>query len=83
MIKEREVKKMNSTYIIIGIIAVIFLAIIFYIKTTIDEKKGENSEEKKRVKEIVEKVTKDSEYKNIYATWEEWSQQPIFIPIMQ
>lgn len=64
---------MNSTYIIIGIIAVIFLAIIFYIKTTIDEKKGENSEEKKRVKEIVEKVTKDSEYKNIYATWEEFS----------
>lgn len=62
----------TGTYIIIGVVVVV-LFVAFYIKATIDEKKGEDSEEKKRIKEIVERVTKDSGYKSIYATWEEFS----------
>ena len=41
-----------TNYIIIGVVAVVVLFVIVYVKMTIDEKKGANSEEKQKVKEI-------------------------------
>ena len=64
---------MDSKYIIIGVIAVVVLFVIFYIKETINEKKGQDSEEKHTIKGIVSKVTKDSSYESIYASWEDFS----------
>lgn len=64
---------MDSKYIIIGVVALVVLFVIFYIKETINEKKGKDSEEKQKVKDIVQKVTEDSTYKSIYATWEDFS----------
>ena len=39
-----------TQYIVIGVIAVFVLFIIVYIKMTIDEKKGANSQEKQKIK---------------------------------
>ena len=64
---------METKYIIIGAIIFAILVVIFYIKETINVKKGIDSDEKRKVKEIVEKVTKDKAYKSIYATWEDFS----------
>ena len=64
---------MESKYIIIGVIAIVFLFIVFYIKETINEKKGKNSEEKKTIKDIVAKIVNDNAYQSIYATWEDFS----------
>ena len=44
-----------TNYIIIGVVAVVILFVIVYIKMTIDEKKGANSEEKQKVKDIVKR----------------------------
>ncbi len=64
---------MDSKYIIFGVVALVVLFVIFYIKETINEKKGKNSEEKQKVKDIVQKATGDSTYQSIYATWEDFS----------
>ncbi|MCM1052742.1 MAG: hypothetical protein NC483_02025 [Ruminococcus sp.] len=64
---------MDSKYIIIGVIVVVILFVVFYIRETLNEKKGENSEEKKKIKDIINKVTKSEEYQAIYATWEDFS----------
>ena len=62
---------MESKYIVIGVVALVVLFVIFYIKATIDEKKGENSEEKQNVKDIIKKVVPDPEaYTAAYAIWE-------------
>ena len=42
-----------TQYIIIGGIALVVLFAAVYIKMTIDEKKGANSEEKQKIQEIV------------------------------
>jgi len=44
-----------TQYIIIGGIALVVLFVAVYIKMTIDEKKGANSEEKQKIQEIVKK----------------------------
>ena len=63
-----------TNYIIIGVVAVVILFVIVYIKMTIDEKKGANSEEKQKVKDIVKKVVPNSEaYTAAYGTREEYS----------
>lgn len=62
---------MESKYIVIGVVVVVVLFVIFYIKATIDEKKGENSEEKQKVKDIIKKVVPEPElYTAVYAIWE-------------
>lgn len=63
---------METKYIIFGVIALVILFVIVYIKMTIDEKKGVDSEEKRRVREIINKVV-GSSYRDIYATWEDFS----------
>ena len=63
---------MDSKYIIIGIVAIVILFVIFYIKETFNEKKGANSEEKQKVKDIIAKLC-DTTYQSIYATWEDFS----------
>lgn len=61
-----------TNYIIIGVVAVVVLFIIVYIKMTIDEKKGANSEEKQRIKDIVKKAVPNGEsYTAAYGTREE------------
>ena len=63
-----------TNYIIIGVVAVVILFVIVYIKMTIEEKKGANSEEKQKVKDIVKKVVPNSEaYTAAYGTREEYS----------
>lgn len=63
---------MNTTYIIIGVIALVVLFIIVWVKMSIDEKKGANSEEKQKIKEIVRKVVPNGEsYTAAYGTREE------------
>lgn len=63
-----------TNYIIIGVVAVVVLFIIIYVKMTIDEKKGANSEEKQKIKDIVKRVVPDSEaYTAAYGTREEFA----------
>lgn len=50
-----------STYVIIGVAAVVVLFIIVYVKMTIDEKKGADSEEKKKIRNIVNEVVPGGE----------------------
>ncbi len=64
---------MESKYIIIGVIGLVVLFVFFYIKETINEKKGKDSEEKQKIKNIIAKITNDSSYQSIYATWEDFS----------
>ena len=54
-----------TNYIIIGVVAVVILFVIVYIKMTIDEKKGANSEEKQKVKDIVKKVVPNRDRKSV------------------
>lgn len=61
-----------TQYIVIGVIAVVVLFIIVYIKMTIDEKKGANSQEKQKIQEIVNKVVPGgATYTAAYGTREE------------
>ena len=65
---------MKSVYILYGGIALVILFIIVYIKMTIDEKKGANSEEKQKIKDIVRRVVPGGEsYTAAYGTREELS----------
>ncbi len=58
-----------STYVIIGVAAVVVLFIIVYVKMTIDEKKGADSEEKKKIRNIVNEVVPGGEaYTAAYGT---------------
>ncbi len=56
-------------YIVIGV-GIIILFVCAYFKISIDEKKGENSEEKQRINEIIKEKTDSDEYTAMYATWE-------------
>ena len=61
-----------TTYIIVGVAALAVLFVIVYIKMTIDEKKGENSPEKQKIKDIVKRVVPGGEsYTAAYGTREE------------
>ncbi len=61
-----------TQYIIIGGIALVVLFAAVYIKMTIDEKKGANSEEKQKIQEIVKKVVPNgASYTAAYGTREE------------
>ena len=61
-----------TKYIIIGAIVLVVLFVVVYIKMTIDEKKGANSEEKQQIKNIVKKVVPNGEsYTAAYGTREE------------
>ena len=61
-----------TKYIIIGAIVLVVLFVVVYIKMTIDEKKGANSEEKQQIKNIVKKVVPNGEsYTAVYGTREE------------
>ncbi len=63
-----------NNYVIIGIVAAVVLFVIIYVKMTIDEKKGANSEEKQKIKDIVKKTVPNSEtYTIAYGTREEFS----------
>ncbi len=63
-----------NQYVIIGVVAVVVLFIIVYVKMTIDEKKGANSEEKQKIREIVKRVVPGGEsYTAAYGTREELS----------
>lgn len=65
---------MTTRNIIIGVVVLVVLFIIVYIKITIDEKKGENSEEKQKMKDIVKKTIPNSEtFTAAYGTREELS----------
>ncbi len=60
------------TKYIIGAVVLVVLFVVVYIKMTIDEKKGANSEEKQKIKNIVKKVIPNSEsYTVAYGTREE------------
>ena len=62
---------MDTKYIIIGVVAIVVLFVFYYIKITIDEKKGHNSEEKQKIKDVINKVTPEGEdYTSLYAVWE-------------
>lgn len=62
---------MNTTYIVIGVIAVVVIFIFVYVKMTIDEKKGVNSDEKRIINNIIKKQVPGAEnYHTLYATWE-------------
>lgn len=61
-----------TKYVIIGAAALVVLFIIVYVKMSIDEKKGENSEEKQRIKDIVKKIIPEgASYQAAYGTREE------------
>lgn len=61
-----------NTYIIIGVVAIVVLFVIVYIKMSVDEKKGMNSEEKQKIRDIVRKVVPGGEaYTAAYGTREE------------
>ena len=63
-----------TNYIIIGVVAVVVLFVIVYVKMTMDEKKGANSEEKQKIKDIVRKTVPNGEtYTAAYGTREEYS----------
>ncbi|MDE6219513.1 MAG: hypothetical protein K2G51_03610 [Lachnospiraceae bacterium] len=63
-----------TNYVIIGVVAVVVLFVIVYVKITIDEKKGTNSAEKQKVKDIVKGTVPNSEtYTIAYGTREEYS----------
>ena len=63
-----------TQYIIIGVIFLVVVFVIAYIKASIDEKKGVDSAEKQKIQEIVKRVVPDWEaYTAAYATRKEWS----------
>lgn len=63
--------EMKTSYIIIGVVALVVLFIILYIRESINEKKGVDSEEKKAIRDIVNRLVPDAgEYTAAYAIWE-------------
>ncbi|MCM1182484.1 MAG: hypothetical protein NC337_03815 [Roseburia sp.] len=63
-----------TRYVVIGIVVCVALFAIVYMKMTIDEKKGANSEEKQKIKNIVRTAVPNSEaYTAAYGTREEYS----------
>ncbi len=68
----RRREKDMTSYVVIGVIAIVILFIIVYVKMTIDEKKGADSEEKRKIKDIVKRVVPDgASYTAAYGTREE------------
>lgn len=62
---------METKYIIYIVIFFIVAFIILYIKSCIDEKKGIDSEEKRQIKDIIQKVVPDAEsFTPAYAHWQ-------------
>lgn len=63
-----------TPYIIIVAVILVVAFVVAYIKAGIDEKKGIDSEEKRRIQEIVKRVVPGWEaYTAAYATRKEWS----------
>lgn len=61
----------RTSYIVIGVVALVLIAIFVYIRETINEKKGVDSEDKHAIRDIVNKLVPDAaEYTTAYATWE-------------
>lgn len=57
-------------YVIIGIVVVVILFIFFYIKESINEKKGINSEDMQAIRDIVAKLVPDAgTFTTAYAIW--------------
>lgn len=62
-----------NQYIIYGAVGLVVLFVIVYVKMTIDEKKGANSEEKRKIKEIVKRAVPNGEsYTAAYGTTEDF-----------
>lgn len=62
---------MKTSYIVIGVIVLVLLFVFFYIKESVNEKKGMDSEDKKKIRDIVDKLVPDAgEYMAAYAYWE-------------
>lgn len=62
---------METKYIIYIVIFVVVAFIILYIKSCIDEKKGVDSEEKKQIKDIIQKTVPDANsFTSAYARWQ-------------
>lgn len=62
---------MEPKYIIYGIIVLVVLFVIGYIKACIDEKKGVDSEEKQQINDIIRKVVPNAEdFTPAYAHWQ-------------
>lgn len=62
---------MKTSYIVIGVIVLVLLFIFFLIRENINEKKGIDSEDKRAIKDIVNKLVPDAaEYMAAYAYWE-------------
>lgn len=60
----------ETKYIIIGVAVVVLLFIIFYIKESINEKKGQNGPDKQAIKDIVAKLVPDADSFTVaYAIW--------------
>lgn len=61
---------METKYIIYGVIVIAVLFVIGYIKACIDEKKGEDSEEKRQINDIVRRTVPNAEsFTSAYARW--------------
>ena len=61
---------METKYIIYGIIVFAVLFVILYIKACFDEKKGEDSEEKRQINDIVRRAVPNAEnFTSAYACW--------------
>lgn len=62
---------METKYIIYIVIFFVIAFIILYIKSCIDEKKGIDSEEKKQIKDIIQKTVPDANsFTSAYACWQ-------------
>lgn len=63
---------METKYIIIGVVVIVILFVVFYIRECINEKKGVDSEEKQEIWDIVARLVPNiNEYTTAYAVWEE------------
>ena len=62
-----------NQYIIYGAVGLVVLFVIVYVKMTIDEKKGADSEEKRKIKEIVKRAVPNGvSYTAAYGTTEDF-----------
>lgn len=62
---------METKYIIYGIIVLVILFVIGYIKACIDEKKGVDSEEKQQINNMIRKLVPNAEdFTSAYARWQ-------------
>lgn len=62
---------MEPKYIIYAVIFLVVAFVIAYIKATIDEKKGVDSEEKQQINDIIRKTVPDAEaFTPAYARWQ-------------